>query len=455
MTDGMRSSFAWRLGMYLGGLALGTALIAWVALTSWSHAQRVTEGLDLAETERYRLADHLQQEVLALNVLMLRLEQRGEDAVRREFQQRSDALKRWLAKESGREASESERDLEAQAMTVYDEYLAAASRLLTPRTEENPDARLAALARFELVGERLLRLAYRLADAHAEMLAVLTEQSARSVRLLRGTLLGLVGSLVVCGSGLAVLVYRDLVQPLKRRLVAAQERAERHEKLASLGVLAAGVAHEIRNPLTAMRARIFTLQKKLDAGSPERNAADVLDDEVRRLERIVKDFLQFARPSDPEMQRVPVPDALRTVRELLNPQAEQRAVALELGTLPQVEVLADPQQLKQVLINLTQNAIEACPPGGRVTLGLRVDQRRLHQRATAVAVLEVSDTGNGMPPEVRQRLFDPFFTTKPAGVGLGLAIADRIIERHGGRLECETREGSGSVFGVILPLPGG
>jgi signal transduction histidine kinase len=253
--------------------------------------------------------------------------------------------------------------------------------------------------------------------------------------------------------GMRVL-FRDTIAPLRTQLIETHALAERREKLASLGVLAAGVAHEIRNPLTALKTRVFILRKKLDPDAPALEDATIIEDEIERLDRIVSDFLLFARPGDPELAEFASNELLCEVRALLSPQLAKNEVELAVeSTADETTLRADRQQLKQVLINLVRNAFENIGQKGRITLRSRQCHLPLRGRQQEVAVLEVEDTGSGIPTKVRGRLFDPFFTTKPAGTGLGLSIAMRILEQHGGTLQFQTALGRGTTFGVILPLP--
>jgi signal transduction histidine kinase len=182
--------------------------------------------------------------------------------------------------------------------------------------------------------------------------------------------------------------------------------------------------------------------------------AAIIDHEIDRLERIVGDFLLFARPGDPHLAAVAPHALLCEVCELLAPELAKNEVALVVESRAEVPTLrADPHQLEQVLINLVRNAAESIGQKGRITLRTRQDHLPLQGRPQEVVVLEVQDTGTGIPADVQERLFDPFFTTKAAGTGLGLSIAMRILERHGGTLQFQTVPGRGTTFGVVLPVP--
>jgi len=231
----------------------------------------------------------------------------------------------------------------------------------------------------------------------------------------------------------------------------SQSELQESRKLASLAVVAAGVAHEIRNPLTAIKARLYTHQKRFAAGSSEAEDIVFISEEIGRLERIVREFLQFARPGDPLLAPVSPAEMLGEVRELLAPELAKSSIHLTVADVVATPIHADRQQIKQVLINLVHNAAESIGHDGRITLRARQRRVGLGGRARDVVTLEVRDTGPGIPPDVQARLFDPFFTTKPSGTGLGLSIAARIVEKHGGALRFST-SAKGAAFRLLLPI---
>jgi signal transduction histidine kinase len=226
----------------------------------------------------------------------------------------------------------------------------------------------------------------------------------------------------------------------------------RQERLASLGVLAAGVAHEIRNPLTAIKVRLFTLREELSGAALGQEDIKVISGEISRLERIVKDFLEFARPADPALEILSPSALVSEVYELMQSQHQKGSIKLRIENLTKANVRADPSQLKQVLINLVRNATESIVEAGTVTIRVRGGMAAIRNKRLPCVLIEVEDTGTGIAPEMQQRLFDPFFTTKETGTGLGLPIAARIIERHGGVLKFQTRVPIGTIFSVVLPM---
>jgi signal transduction histidine kinase len=280
--------------------------------------------------------------------------------------------------------------------------------------------------------------------------------------------MALVALVLILGFTATRLIYRVKIAPLRAQLVESRAIIERQEKLASLGTLAAGVAHEIRNPLTAINVRLHSLKRTLVRGSSEHEDATVIDQEIQRLDRIVRDVLHFARPAEPQPITITAGSLFSRVHGLLGSQLEKASIRLNHASSPSgtsgspLWIRVDPQQIEQVLINLIQNAAESIGRDGTITLRARSSVMHLARlprhsfrakagQATPVVVLEVIDTGKGIPLKVQERLFDPFFTTKEAGTGLGLSIAARIVEKHGGALQYQTEVDRGTTFGIVLP----
>jgi signal transduction histidine kinase len=257
--------------------------------------------------------------------------------------------------------------------------------------------------------------------------------------------------IVQCTILIVALYTRVIVIPLRQRLIENNTAIEHQKKLTHFARLATGLAHEIRNPLTAINVRLFTLQKSLNKGTAEHSDAALIRNEIDRLEQILKNFLKLARPSEPKFTPLTAEPAFREVRDLFAPQLKRLSIEFKMDSMSPVPFLADPVQLKQVLINLVQNAADSIGSRGTVTLRARAAENRLSGRPVKAVVLEIEDTGSGIPPEVQERLFDPFFSTKENGTGLGLAIAAKIIDQHKGTLDFETRLGHGTIFRIALP----
>jgi signal transduction histidine kinase len=298
---------------------------------------------------------------------------------------------------------------------------------------------------------RVLALSDNWTAADREALRDVIADAQISLVNLRAWLIASSAGVLVLAMLLGRTVHQEMIAPLKRRLVESHAVITRQEKLASLGVLAAGVAHEIRNPLVAIKARLFSQMKKLSIATTEYADAEFIDEEVDRLEKIVKDVLRFAQPAEPSLECVSAAQFLRVVRELMTPETENRDIDLRLEVPANLYVNIDLAQMKQVMINLVGNSAESIGRGGTITLRARSTFMPLPAQRMPAVALEVEDSGPGIPPEVQQRLFDPFFTTKEAGTGLGLPIAARITEKHGGFLQYRTQSPGGTTFSVILP----
>lgn len=278
-------------------------------------------------------------------------------------------------------------------------------------------------------------------------------EAQTSLDAFRGWLVASCVGVLVLALVLAHTIQRQMIAPLESRLVESQAVIARQEKLASLGMLAAGVAHEIRNPLTAIKARLFSQAKRLRRDSPEHADAVLINDEINRLEQIVKDFLQFARPAEPNLAPVEAAAFLHSVQELMAPELKLRGIDLRLDAPEDLAAKMDTSQIRQVMLNLIRNAADSIGREGAITLRARETFLPFAPRRASAVALEVEDTGPGISPEVQERLFDPFFTTKETGTGLGLAIAERIVHRHSGALQFRTQAQRGTTFSVILPKP--
>jgi signal transduction histidine kinase len=453
VTSPMNPGIKPRLVVFISAIALVFTAILWTAHTSWQRIRELRERLTSVQLESFIIAEHFQKSILELNNLLLKYEIRPQPQDWVEFIQKSTELNQWIDQEKPKCRSEREIDLLGKLDQAYDGYLGVATNLQVASGMALPasDA-LQAFSSVKKETDNLLRLGIQLADAHRATLDAFLNESDASLRKLRAVLFSSLCLLLVFGLGLAAITYRDLIAPLRVKLVESRALLERQEKLASLGMLAAGVAHEIRNPLTAIKARLFTQQKVLKPNTPEHADARVIGQEINRLERIVKDFLLFARPSDPERCRISATQPLHEVEALLGKQLQDSGVRLSVdGSDEELLIEVDPQQIQQVLINLVQNAADAIGRNGWVSLRARSDQRPLNGRIQPVVVLEVADTGKGIAPDVEKRLFDPFFTTKDAGTGLGLPIAARIVQKHGGAVQYQTQVGHGTTFGIVLP----
>jgi signal transduction histidine kinase len=255
------------------------------------------------------------------------------------------------------------------------------------------------------------------------------------------------GVLLLGSLGLAAIFYLQHRHLSERR--ALETGLEREQRRSALGNTAAAVAHEIRNPLNAVSMGLQRLQAEFRPAEAEeyQRLLALVQGEVRRLNGIVEEFLSLARPLTLAPAPIAVDALLGAVASLAESEARGAAVRVLRDVAPGLPALkGDRDRLTQVLQNLAQNALQAMPDGGTLALGAA--------RSGGSLVLTVDDTGHGIALDVLPRLFEPYVTTKTRGLGLGLAIARRIVEAHGGRIEAENRPGGGSRFRVTLPIDG-
>ena len=247
----------------------------------------------------------------------------------------------------------------------------------------------------------------------------------------RGELAGIIG------------VFQDLSS-----IKQMEERMRQADRLATIGRLAANIAHEIRNPLASMSGAIEVLTRELPRGGPHDRLIEIVLHESDRLNQIVKQFLEYARPAPLHPLPMNVGEVLDEVLLLL----EHRALPPDLKIAREYDGTAtarvDPQQFRQAIWNLCINALEAMPAGGELRIGAGI----VTQRKSRKLEVWVADTGTGIDPESLLHIFEPFFSTKPAGSGIGLALVHRVIQDHGGDIEVRSEPGVGATFTLRLPL---
>jgi two-component system sensor histidine kinase PilS (NtrC family) len=240
-----------------------------------------------------------------------------------------------------------------------------------------------------------------------------------------------------------VIIFQDLT-PVKQM----EERIRLSDRLAGVGELAAGLAHEIRNPLASIAGASQMLKESPGVPGDSRPLLEIIERESTRLNGLITDFLAYTGPSLKSSGPVHLGDIMGEIVEAVRAgEAREKGVDVETLSMSDVCVEGDAEQLKQVVWNLVRNAIQATPAGGKVRLDL-LSQVRHGER---YAVATVSDTGQGIDPEIMGKIFNPFYTSKEGGTGLGLAISQRIVHFHRGFVEVKSAPGHGSVFSVFLP----
>ncbi|WP_020587735.1 ATP-binding protein [Desulfobacter curvatus] len=237
-----------------------------------------------------------------------------------------------------------------------------------------------------------------------------------------------------------VFIIKDL-----SRIRALELEIKQKEKLAAVGILAAGVAHEVRNPLSSIKGYATYFSSLFDAQPDNKKAANIMAEEVDRVNRVISELLEFARPIQLELKKTKIFELVDKALRLIKYEADPAGIKIISSVepnLPEIEV--DKDRLTQVLLNIFINAIQAMPSGGTLSVNVKAVENRLQ--------FDISDTGNGISPQDQANIFNPYFTTKKSGTGLGLAIAFKIIETHGGTITIESLKNKGTTFLISIPL---
>ena len=261
--------------------------------------------------------------------------------------------------------------------------------------------------------------------------------------------LSILSILFIILSLIVVRANRIMAQKAEERL-RLEEQLNEAQRLASLGKMVAAVSHEIKNPLGIVRSTAEILGTRISKVAPgNEHLANIIVEETSRLDGIVREFLDFARPREARMAPSSLNAVIERLLRFMEPEFRQKAVVVRTeldGDLP--EIIMDSEQIYQVVFNIVFNATQAMPYGGDIVLQTRMEPDR------ASVVLEVSDTGIGIPPEKIEQIFTPFYTDKNRGTGLGLTIAKNIVEKHQGTITVTSRPDEGSIFRISLPVKG-
>ena len=255
---------------------------------------------------------------------------------------------------------------------------------------------------------------------------------------------------VLVGGGVALAIAAVAAVYAYERFVLLERRTRQAERMAELGALTGGLAHEIKNPLSTVQLNLQLLQEDLDPHQPSYqrliSRVQTVHREAGRLREILDDFLRYAGRIELDRKPVDLNQMLEELVDFFTPQAQVNRVQIRLRRHPSpVVAQVDERLLKQAVLNLMLNGVQAMTAGGELILSVA-------PRGTREAVIDVIDTGPGIPPDVRDRIFHAYYTTKKGGTGIGLAMAKRIADEHGGSIDVRSETGKGSDFSIVLPL---
>src|SRR2546425_6668023 len=360
-----------RLYGFALAVVLLAALVGWAGHSAWQQLKQLRRNFGAVQSESFHLADHVEASILNLDETVLRFDLRKDPADQAHFHKESDELKRWIQTQKSPVTIPLELELLKQIEVALEAYSTRTAKLLEERAQAGSVASPREVLEKVENKAQILGLRTKLKAVERAALNHFVEDSHEALGGLQRLLMALVALVLILGFTATSLIYRVKIAPLRAQLVESRAIIERQEKLASLGTLAAGVAHEIRNPLTAINVRLHSLKRTLVRGSSEHEDATVIDQEIQRLDRIVRDVLHFARPAEPRQVTIAASSLFSRVQDLLGSQLEKASIRLNLASSPTLRIRADPQQIEQVLINLIQNAAESIEREGTITLRAR------------------------------------------------------------------------------------
>jgi signal transduction histidine kinase len=494
----MRLSLAKKISLSVGGVVVLAVLSSVTALLSSWHI-----GDLLRRTVNENLPSVVAAEELEVSVL----EQRGfafsyvldggNQKWLEQLHKRASGFHGWLNKARQTAHAPKEREILKQLEGVYAQY--DAKRTEAVHLYDQGEAKAAEQLLVNDV-HRLSEEAYRLCEqfieANQQYIKANVARTHRQTRWVSWAVSGCVLLTIGLGGGLLWLFFYGVFFPLRAMIVDARgfageasgedrqlptdelravgiylrnlmtdvtdarttlersrEQLRASERLAAVGKLAASVAHEIRNPLTSVKMWLFSIQQEVGGDAALDRKFEIVSEEIGRLEKIVRNFMEFSRPSELKLAVESMAEILDKTLELMGPRMADHKIEVarrDAAGLP--PVLVDAEQLRQVLINLLNNAAEAAGENGQIRVAATAESEGEGRK---MVVVRVSDSGTGMSEEVQQRIFEPFFTTKDEGTGLGLCIAARIMARHKGRLVLESSDQQGTTFALYVPLAPG
>jgi signal transduction histidine kinase len=435
----------------------------------------------------YHAAEELESALLQQKGFLTYFFLDGDSAWLDEITRSNLVFEEWLGKARKTAYTEPMQEIIAQINIKYHQYVISRERVigLYRQGKREEGAKLHWEVRHQFV--EILALCRRYKLIHEYVISRVRTESQARARFINAFSLVAVPAVVLLGILLAYILIKQILGPIRQlaletapanpgtpvpdevkalssrvhsliedvdqaqtELERSQEHLLQSGKWAMVGKLAAGVAHSIRNPLTSVNMRLFSLKRSLSMSISQQEDFQVIAEEIRHIDTIVRNFLEFSRPPKLKMQQVSPSDVVNMALVLLRHRLESYGVEVKLVRKQRLpEIWADPDQLKEVLVNLVLNACEVMVNGGIITI--KEEEFREPPLGPAV-VIRVSDTGPGIPESVQEKVFQPFFSTKEEGTGLGLSIATRIIQEHGGRLELESKKNEGATFIITLPI---
>ena len=490
----MRPSLATKISLVLVGVLLLAVVSSIVSILSAHCLEALQQTLVADNLASVRAAEELEIALLEQRGYVSSYILDGGNAKWLEqLAERRKTFADWLAQAHKTARSDLERELLDRLGTVQQTYAGKRDEVVTLyNSGQEEAARKTLLADVADLYDQSYELCEQFIDANQRLVDDTSADVRRQVEQVSLVITGVLVATLLLGLALLWFFFRGVIFPLRRLAADARSAAgdkysevghirtdemrelgryveflmadvaetrsdlahsrtqlARSEKLVAVGKLAASVAHEIRNPLTAMKMWLYSLRRSIGADHESQQKLDVLADEIARLDNIVRHFLEFSRP--PQLSTAPqnLGPILDKTLGLVKYRLEEQHIDVQRPEEPELpEVQVDAEQLMQVFVNLINNAVDVMPRGGTLRISISKASRGGHD----MLAVRIADSGPGMPADVQERIFEPFFTTKPEGTGLGLCIAASVMARHGGALMLESSTSQGTQWAVWIPI---
>jgi signal transduction histidine kinase len=481
--------------MLAGFLAMAVLILAGglVTILYTYRLQEVATRILAENVSSLKAAQELEIALFRMRGLTINFMLDGDTYWLKTLEERKKEFKTWLEEAKSTARTAKENNILRSVTQLSEEYEQKRQQALALHSEGKTKQAQTLLLKANQVFDEIYEQCEAFVAANEHTMLAAVEKAERTNAIVRATMYGLGIGGILLGGMLGWMISRSIVNPiyelvLKVRGAAGEfvervggteiEELDRHvhvlidrvnaamadleknrkllaraEKLAALGKVAASVAHEIRNPLTAIKMLIYSMRDELAKDDEKRKDLAVVLKEIDRLERFVQNFLQFARPPDPVLASININETVHETLALLAPRLRQNGIeAREVFHSNHPKIIADADQLKQVVMNLILNAVESMPEGGRLTAETLWIQPAAENDGKAWAQIRLSDTGSGIPHELLDSIFDPFVSGRKNGVGLGLSVAYQIVNRHQGWMEAANNPAGGATFTVSLPV---
>jgi signal transduction histidine kinase len=436
----LKISFSHRIIVGFCVMAVLSVLVGYMAFVTTKNVQRVSRAIMKENVSSLKAAEELELALLNQKGLVASLFLDGDQVWLKTLEERKKDFEEWFAKASDVALTPVENGILREIHILYKTYDNQRNKAIKLyQSGSLQEARNILLNDMKKSTDALYQKCEDLILANESLIAAAEASSQKRVAGMTVIIWITVISTLCLGTIMGFLLAKKI-----------NEQLVRSAKMATLGQLSANIAHEIRNPLTSIKMRLYTLEEQLKHNPLAQEDLGIINEEIGRMEKTVKNFLDFARLPEPNFQKNDIHAILERTINLLLPKANSQNIAIsKIFDVRNPQVNADREQLQQLFLNVMLNAIEAMPQGGALEVATQTCQDRKLNEALEV---KIKDNGVGIPLELGHKLFEPFFSTKTEGTGLGLFIVSKIIKVHRGTINLESRPEKGTLVTMRFPF---